>query len=141
MPIRDLAARNASLNNDYGATRGPNAPDAHSLALFSGDPMIDAGDGGGVEISGGGYARVTIDQSEWLPAADGLKTLAAPKTFPATTGEWPDTVTHWALYDGSTMWDCGPLAEEVDVTGAGAGPVVNVTVFYDDDTQNQEGDY
>lgn len=137
MPIRDTAAMNASLNNDYGATKGPNAPASHELALFDGDPMIDALDGGGVEVAAldcPGYARVTLaNDAGWLAAADGMKKRAALAQFPATTGEWLTPVTHWALIaSGGVVWDCGPLTEPLEVTGAGDGPEVAVTVFYDD---------
>lgn len=137
MPIRDTAAMNASLDNDYGDDRGPNAAAYHLLALFAGDPMLDVVDGGGEELTSvdnPGYARVTIDPSDWLPAANGRKDLTGPAEFPATTGEWAESPSHWALFapDGTTCWDCGPLTEPLDVTGAGSGPLVSVSVFYDD---------
>lgn len=140
MPIRDVAARNASLNNDYGTTRGPNAPSSHQLALFYGDPMFSVEDGGGTEVVGNGYARQTVNPTDWLDSVDGRKNLVTPKQFPNTTAEWDDTVTHWALFanDGVTMWDCGPLAEPFDVTAAAAGPIVDVTVFYDSDVDDFE---
>lgn len=128
MPIRDVAAMNASLDNDYGTTRGPNAAAEHALALFVGDPLVD-----GVEVTGGGYARVTVAAADWSPAADGEKSTTEPVAFPATTGEWPDSVTHFALIAaGEVMWDAAPLAEELVVTGAGPGPVLNVTIFFAD---------
>ena len=127
MPIRDTAARNASLDNDYGTTRGPNAAASHALALFNGDPLVD-----GVELSGGGYARVTVLAADWAAASDGMKSPTNPQTFPATTAAWPNPATHWALYAGSVMWDCGPLTEPLEVTGPGPGPTVGITVFYDE---------
>lgn len=144
MPIRDVAAMNKSLDNDYGTTRGPNAPSSHKLALFDGDPMIAEIDGGGVEITNvnnPGYARVTVNPADWLAAANGMKSLAAPKQLPATTGQWLDSPSHWALLDGSdnvTMWDCGPLSEPLEVTGAGSGPLVTFSVFYDDAITEEE---
>jgi len=123
--IKDVAAQNASLDNDYGTTRGPNAAASHSLALFDGDPM-DVG----VEITGPGYARVTVPASDWLASADGAKTLTAPKQFPDATDAWP-SVTHWGLYAGAVLWDCAELIESVEVTTASPGPKVSVTVFYD----------
>ena len=129
MPIRDDAARNASLDNDYGTTTGPHAAPSHLLALFVGDPFID-----GYETSGGGYTRVAVAPADWLPADGGMKTTVAPIQFPATTAAWSQPVTHWALYDntGAVMWDTGPLTEPLDVTGSGPGPTVTPTVFYDD---------
>jgi hypothetical protein len=135
MPIRDVAAMNASLDNDYGTTRGPNAAASHELALFNGDPMIDVADGGGTELTAldnPGYARVTVSPADWLPAANGRKDLTSPKQLPATTGEWLESPTHWALIAAGVMWDCAPLNEPLEVTGPGAGPLVSVTVFYDD---------
>lgn len=135
MPIRDTAAMNHSLDDDYGTTRGPNAADSHLLTLWDGTPMIPVIDGGGSEIVGNGYARVEIFPADWSSAVDGMKTLVAPVQFPATTGEWPEGAEYWGLIDaadGVTMWDCGPLAEPLEVTGAGDGPIVSVSVYYDD---------
>lgn len=129
MPIRDTAAMNRSLDNDYGTTRGPNAPASHSLALFVGDPMTD-----GVEVSGNGYARVVILPADWAPAADGMKSLINPAEFPAPTAEWPDSPTYWALIGSDGFWwDCAPLTEPLDITSASPeGPLVDVTIFFDD---------
>lgn len=144
MPIRDIAAMNRSLNNDYGTSRGPNAADSHQLALFVGDPMIPADDDGGVECAPGthpGYARVTVNPGDWLPAADGRKMLTGPKQLPATTGEWDPEPDYWALFDGAVpglMWDCGPLTAPLQVTGPGDGPLVSVAVFYDDAVSEPE---
>lgn len=149
MPIRDVAAQNASLDNDYGATHGPNAPAVHYLALFSGDPMVDVAEGGGVEIAsttdvddgaGGtttvanGYARVAVaNDATWAAADGGRKETVDPVQFADALAEWPATVTHFALLDaGGVMWDCAPLADPVDVTGAGPGPAVVPAIFFDD---------
>lgn len=128
MPLRDVAAQNRSLDNDYGTIRGPHAADSHQLALFFGDPLED-----GVELNGTdcpGYARATVLPADWLAAADGAKT--ATVTFPDTTGEWTIAATHWGLFgDDDAWWDCNELAEPLEVTGASNGPVVDVTVQYD----------
>jgi hypothetical protein len=127
VPIRDLAAMNASLDNDYGLTRGPNAASTHQLALYVGDPMTT-----GVEVSGHGYARVSVPASKWLAAADGVKQTNGPVQFPTVTSAWPDSPTHFALFDGDTMWDCCPLITPLDVTSSGPGPTCVPTIFYDD---------
>ena len=141
MAIRDEAAMNASLDNDYGTTRGPNSPAAHELALFMGDPMTD-----GVEVTATnddgqatGYARATIAAADWQPAANGEKSAGAV-TFPAATAAYPSSVTHFALIAGGVTWDCAPLAEELVVTGAGPGPVVQVTLFHADVLDPDEED-
>lgn len=124
MPIRDQSAQERSLDNDYGATRGPNAPDSFEVAFFSDD--------GDTEIAGGGYVRATLDNDDWLPAADGVK-ASLPIAFADSTDEWADTVTHAGLYDpvAAQWWDVVPLDEPLDVTGAGDGPIVILSIFYD----------
>lgn len=145
MPIRDIAAMNRSLDNDYGTTAGPNAAASHLLALFVGDPMLPALEGGGVEadsVNHPGYGRVAILPADWLPAENGRKALAEPAQLPATTGEWDPEPDYWALFDvdGVTMWDCGPLTDPLEVTGAGDGPLVAVAVYYDDAVTEPEDD-
>lgn len=144
MPILSVAAENASLDNDYGATCGPNAAAAHQVALFIGDP---AGDGFEVpdtteteEFPLGtpnGYERVTIlnDGTIWGAAADGQKVTLAPVEFPDALEAYPGTVTHFVLFDdadGVTGWDCAPLLDPKDVTSAGDPVQVSLTLFYAD---------
>lgn len=136
MPIRDQDARRKSLRNDYGADAAADAPSSHELALFTADPMVEEADGGGVEITGPGYGRVTVDQSDWTD--DGLETLSAVVTFPAPTDEW-DVATHWALLgDDGLWWDCNELAEPLVVTGAGDGPIVQIDLYYGDAVTTDE---
>lgn len=137
MPVRSTTAMNKSLDNDYGASKGANAPASHQLALFSSDPML-VDDPATVELTSAacpGYARVTINNgAAWAAAANGQKALAAGSVaFPATTGEWASAATHWGLYgsDGS-WWDCAPLNDPLVVTGAGSGPLVAPVIFYAD---------
>lgn len=122
--IRDIAARNASLDNDYGPNRGPNAADSHQLALFDAD---------GVELdstSAPGYARVTVAPSAWPAAVDGTKSTTV--TFPAPTGEWEPAVSWQLVGDDGHVWDTADLADPLLVTAASpVGPVVAVTVFYE----------
>lgn len=73
----------------------------------------------------GASATLLIVEAAFSDADGGVQ-------FPNTTGEWPDSPTHWALLDGDTMWDCAPLIDPLDVTAAGTGPSVVVTIFYDD---------
>lgn len=136
MPIRDSDARRKSLLNDYGTDAAADAPASHDVALLAGDPMVAAVDGGGVEVTGGGYARVTVAQADWTD--DGVETLSVTVTFPDSTGEW-DEATHWALYGADGLWwDCGELAEPLVVTGAGDGPIVQIDLFYGDAVTTDE---
>lgn len=144
MPILSTAAENSSLDNDYGATKGPNAAAAHQVALFMGDPMVD-----GVEVpdtteteaaplgAPNGYERVVLtnDGTTWPAASDGQKLSLIVAQFPDALEAYPGTVTHAVLYDdadGVTGWDCFPLLEPLDVTEAGDGPAVSLCVFYSD---------
>lgn len=126
MPIKDIEAMNQSLANDYG-TSPTDRPTSHECALFAGDPMDD-----GVEVSGGGYARVTILDSDWDVPADGAISTTDPVQFPDTTDEYSDTVTHVALIADDVVWDCFALAEPLEITGPGAGPLVQVEIFHAD---------
>jgi len=143
MPLMDTAAQNASLDNDYGATKGPNAPASFRLRLWVGDPT-----NGGEELAAsGGYAPaggVTNDGANFPPAADGSKT-AAPQSFGTSTGEWglykvvngvtelvPDVATHYSLEDEATgtAWDTGQLGDEISVEAAGTEVTVQPVIFY-----------
>lgn len=123
----DETARNASLDNDYGSTRGPNAADEHEVALVDVD---------GVELddtSAPGYARVTIAPGEWPAAEDGQKTVVVD--FAAPTDEWIPAAG-WRLIDPATdaVWDAGDLVDLLYVTTASdVGPQVVVTVAYQTD--------
>jgi hypothetical protein len=128
MPIRDVEAQNASLDNDYGPNHGPASPDAHELALFAGDPMID-----GTEITGLGYTPAAVsNDADWPDAAGGSKTRDIQMAAP--TGEW-DEADHWLLRDPVTGagWDCAALQEPLNVTAAsGTGPLITVQIFHAD---------
>lgn len=119
--LRDQVMQERSLDLFYDT-----APNPFQVALFDADPDL-----GGTELAGNGYARPSIDTGDWNPAADGVKT-SDPIPFASSTGEWV-TATHVGLYDATVgAWaDVVPLAEPLDVTAAGDGPLVVVSVFYD----------
>lgn len=126
MPLLSVEAMNASLDADY-------ATNDHELALFISDPFLEA-DPEDVEVSGGGYARATVEPADWSAAANGQKATPTPVQLPSTTGAWLDDATHWGLWDTvEGCWrDAGPLAAPLEVTGAGAGPMVSPVIYYDD---------
>lgn len=130
MTLYSVAAQNASLDNDYGATKGPNAAAAHEVALFTNDPDL-----GGVELDAiGGYARVvwTNNGTNW-PAASGGQKTSAPLAFPDATDAWSDTAKWYVLYDAAdstTQWDGAPLSDEISITAAEAGPIAELTIYY-----------
>ena len=82
---------NALLDTLFGATT--------YLGLSTADPTKD---GSGVaEPSGGAYARVEIDSSDWNAAAAGVKTNANTITFPTPTGSW-GTPLYVVFYDAAS---------------------------------------
>lgn len=129
MAILDVVAQNAALDSSYGDDKGGKAPASVEVALFHGDPNVD-----GVELTlgVGGYARavLTNNTTNFPDAADGLKPV--PVAFADATDAFSDTVTHWQFYDhadGTTGWDNGKFANEINITGP--GPVSGVcTVYY-----------
>lgn len=136
MAIRDQAAMERSLDNDYGATRGPNSPDSFEVMLLDsfGNEIPDTSlDEDGVTEIPNGYARATHDNDDWLPADEGVK-VSGVVTFPAPLADW-ETAYYWALRDPLTdqRWDYAPLTEPLDISGAGSDqPTLIMTVFYDD---------
>jgi hypothetical protein len=137
MALVSIPAQNASLDNDYGATKGPNAAAAHEVALYAGDPLT-----GGVELdSAGGYARpvVSNDGTTWAAADGGAKTSAVV-TWDVSTAEWtsagdPAVADYFLLIDSATgdFWDSGLLSDPISVDAAGATPSAVLTVFYDNE--------
>lgn len=128
MPIRDIAAMNRSLDNDYGTSDGPGSPTSWFLCLFVGDPSED-----GVEQDGPGYTRATILPGDWAAADDGFKTLTDPAEVGTPTDEWEFDSDYWAILDGADdtiMWDFAPLAEALQVTSGGGSPVEVLPVIY-----------
>lgn len=127
---------NSHLEASYGPNRAAARPSSHEYALFFGDPRD-----GGTEITGGGYARVTVDgDTDWNAAADGAMSTVLLQ-LPSTTDEWSSTATHWALFyddSGDVLDDSGPLDIELNVTSAGAGSQARATVRFSDSIVPEE---
>lgn len=77
-------------------------PTTLAVGLFTAAPSDS---GGGTEVSGGSYARVSVNplDANWTAASstDGVTTNAAAITFPAPTANW-GTVTHFGIFDATT---------------------------------------
>lgn len=130
--IRDTAAQNKSLDNDYGATKGANAPASHTFHLFAGDPRIPEADGGGVELTTG-YTPPTITNNgtSWPAAANGEKVGASVSV--TSTAALADTATHWALKGSDGLWwDTGELDSEWVIDAAGVTKIGRPIIFYGD---------
>jgi hypothetical protein len=147
VPLVSIAAQNKSLDNDYGATHGANAPAAHTVRLWIGDPEVD-----GIEVPdtteteagtvANGYAAVVAanDATTWAAAVDGQK-VSVFIEFPAALEAYPDTITHFTTEsstDSTEVWDSGPLLEPIDITSAGDGPSAQLTIFYSTDPLIEE---
>lgn len=129
MPGQGIAARNLTLRAHFGAARTSLSIPILQFALFRGDPS-----GGGVEPSGGGYARVAKnnDAAFWgtFGATDVFavnKGTSGLVTFPQATGLYSiiEALDWWAIYDstsGGVLWYWGQLGTTITVTAAGDVP-------------------
>lgn len=92
------------------------------IALFVGDPLA-----GGVEVSGGSYARQTVTFG--APAVgSNLSSSSAIVTFPTPTGLW-GVLTHFALMDAATGGNVRYAylmsgSDDQRTVGVGSPPVV-----------------
>jgi hypothetical protein len=115
----DVAAANASLDNDYGDSHGDHAPATHYLALFR-DTTWDT------ELTGtAGVDRIPItnNSTNWPDAADGEKTLGATLESDPSTDVWDFDAQAWALMDAATAGnrgDGGELDDPLSVDDVGA---------------------
>ena len=87
-------AENKILDHSLGTTSWT-MPTQLYLGLFTAAPGEA---GGGTEVSGGSYARQSVD---FDAAASGATQNAAEVLFPVASANW-GTVTHIALFDAST---------------------------------------
>ena len=75
--------------------------------------------GGGTEVSGGGYARVSVanNATTFPDAVSGVKSLGIQVAFPTATGDW-GTVVAWGLHSasGDNLVMFGALGSSVVVT-------------------------
>lgn len=126
-------ARAKSLANDFGPTRGPNAPDSFYVILLDDDPEFD-----GVELDSGtcpGYARVLVDSDDFVVVDDvGMRIFA---TLPDATGAWSKIGRFAALLnsaDTTEMWDYTTI-DPIRVREAGYfEEALSFTVYYSDDS-------
>lgn len=99
-----------------------------TLALYTTAPADDGT--GGVEVSGGGYAVVSLGATDWNAAVGGAPTLkSGPKSgttwqFPSPTGDWSSgaDITHFGIKEGSTIRYVGALDSPIQVHNGDAPP-------------------
>lgn len=101
----------ATLNERYGGTAF-GAPATVYVALFSASPT-DAG--GGTELSGGAYARVSVTNNTTNWPAGNPKSNGTSITYAQATVDWLRAHS-WATFDAlsaGNMLDWGPLCGTV----------------------------
>jgi hypothetical protein len=76
------------------------APSTVYVALFTANPSDS---GGGTEVTGGSYARVSVtnNTTNWPNASSGSKSNGTAITFPTATANW-GTVVASGVLDAST---------------------------------------
>jgi hypothetical protein len=91
---------NAVLNKVFNATAFP-ASSPVFVALFTAAPT-DAG--GGTEVSGNAYARVSVtaNSTNFLTSTAGTTNNLIAITFPQATPSGWGVVTHFGIFDAST---------------------------------------
>ena len=111
------------------------------FALFTAAPSDS---GGGTEVSGGSYARVSVARSlanfagtqgagttQASSGTGGVSSNNAPITFPSPTGTW-GTVTHFGVFDASSSGNLlihGVLTAAKTINNGDAAPVVPAGSF------------
>lgn len=68
------------------------------VALFT---VAPSDSGGGTEVSGGSYARVSTASGDWSTASGGSLSNSVKITFPTATADW-GTVVAFGVFDAST---------------------------------------
>lgn len=111
-------------------------PTTIAVALFTAAPSDT---GGGTEVSGGAYARVTVGPSNttWnatqggtsgaSSGTTGLTDNAAAIVFPAPTANW-GTISHFAIFDATTSGNMlihGALTTSKTVNNGDPAPQFN----------------
>ena len=77
-------------------------PSVLAVGLFTGAPSDS---GGGTEVSGGSYARASLNplDANWAATSgsNGQTSNSSAITFPTPTASW-GTVTHFAIFDATS---------------------------------------
>lgn len=88
--------------------------------------------GGGTEVTGGDYARVTLNPSaaNWSAPTgnDGTTKNNSLLTFPTPTADW-GRITHWGLYDAASSGNLlfwGALTTPKNVNNGDPAPTIAI---------------
>jgi hypothetical protein len=126
------AARLKSLSNDYGTTRGANAPDNWLAHIYDGNPSVD-----GVELDDAscpGYVAIEIPNDDFAATDDNQMEVTV--SVPDAEGAWTKTGRFVVLEDADNLgefWDYVPI-NALQATAAGPwGEDLEITINYVDD--------
>lgn len=110
--------QNRWLDALLGSSRAAAMPATVKVHLYTTDP-----DGGGVELTGGGYVAATVANTDanFPPATAGEK--ASTDFFFTLTGAASAPATWGVISDGTTLIIGGPLGSVVNASGAGTASV------------------
>lgn len=114
----DVSARNICLRCVFGDDRATIAPDTWDVALFDNYPDL-----GGLEVTGGGYAPVSVAATTAnFPVPTLGHIITAPLDYGTATGPWDRIGRVAVLRDtvgGTGLYYARPLLEDIVVTMAG----------------------
>lgn len=121
MSIQDDAAANASLDDDFGDSKGAKAPATWYIAIF---------DSLGNELTGtGGINRIAVANTgaaagtNWPDASARAKSNGVDVTSSSSTGAWSAAGHTVKLADtasgAATFWDGGNLSADISIPAAG----------------------
>lgn len=108
-------------------------PTTLAVALFTAAPSDS---GGGTEVSGGSYARVSVNPSDsnWAATSgtNGLTSNVAAVNFGTATANW-GTITHFGIFDNTTggnliVWGALSSSKNVNSGDAFQIPAGSLTV-------------
>jgi hypothetical protein len=97
-------------------------PSARWVAAFTAAPGET---GGGTEVTGGSYARVSAAAFTITAANPSTAVTSALIEFPVATGAW-GTITHVAVFDASTAGNMLFFAELTDSKAVASGDVLRI---------------
>ena len=105
-------------------------PTVIGISLHTADP----GSTGANEVSGGAYARATLNplDANWAGAIDGRSSNLVVVTFPAPTGADWGTATHFGIWDagaGGNFYIGAPLTPVVPIHNGDPAPSFAVGVL------------
>lgn len=98
------------INWSFGGDSMPTPPDPVYVSLHTSDPGESPD--GSTEVGSGGYSRQSVAAADWTTSA-GTADNDNAITFPEATSDI-GTVTHFAVWDGSTQSDNALWAASLD---------------------------